>query len=421
MVLFWRNKRVKKRYPEPADFRKNFINSLVRIGVAFVAHMLLFLLLEANPDTTAQQAAVGAYKGIAYVWFQFKFQLVQIWHILTSADTNWNDAVWVTWATFTTVGYGDLSASTAMGRLVTMSFGTYGIYQFGVFLNSYGNYKDAVQHLKKIFRWRWKDMKDHILVVGLPVYGTEHFIENFLKQIEGYPELAQHEVLFMAENVPENMDSISHRFKNISIAGYRGTGSNDDDLEHCNVRQASMVFVLCSDPTRNDSDDVTAAVVYRIYEDFGFQGHIIAESSTDNRMNFIEKNGAKSVIRVAHYNPGLLVAEALAPGIYEINRDAYQAGGMDTNDYPLTIADTTWVDLASKVLPEGWEFRGYMNGNGEAFGRFKARRHHGDKITDCVKVFIAAPFDEQPTEAEVKRVLLAAPAAAAPAPVQIDD
>ncbi|MDE0723552.1 MAG: potassium channel family protein [Alphaproteobacteria bacterium] len=410
MLFFWRKKRFKKRYPEPSDYRKNFIMCIVKLVIAFAVHALLFAILEHAPETVIQQTAAETFKGVAYVWYQLKFQLYQAWHIIVSPDTNWSDAVWVTWATFTTVGYGDISASTGAGRFVTMFIGAYGIAQFGIFIGSLQSFREAVSDLKKIFRWRWKDMKKHILVVGLPKQGTETFIANFLEQLQGYPELSQgHEILFMAENIPDNLDSISHRFPGLSVAGYRGSGSNEDDLGHCNLLQAHAVFVICKDPSTRESDDLTSSAVDRICKKMGFEGLVIAEASFDREMEFIRASGNRktSVVRVSHYNPGLLIAEALAPGVSKLNRDAYQAGGMDTNDYPITINDADWVKVGCNALGAGWDFRGYANANGDVLHRLDAQNLHGDRVVDCTRVFISAPHNKQPSEAEVRKVLLA--------------
>lgn len=76
------------------------------------------------------------------------------------------DAVWLTFTTATTVGYGDISASTTQGRIATVFL----IYLGGIFIlakvvGDYFDYRFAVREQKTKGHWSW-DMNQHIVILN---------------------------------------------------------------------------------------------------------------------------------------------------------------------------------------------------------------------------------------------------------------
>ncbi len=82
------------------------------------------------------------------------------------------DAAWLTMTTVTTVGYGDVSAASAAGRVSTVVL----LYIGGIFAlaKGAGDYFDyrASKRLDKIQgRWRW-NLQDHVLLINAPATGA---------------------------------------------------------------------------------------------------------------------------------------------------------------------------------------------------------------------------------------------------------
>jgi voltage-gated potassium channel len=91
------------------------------------------------------------------------------------------DALWLTLTTATTVGYGDLSAATAAGRIATvvlLYFG--GIFVLAKTAGDYFDYRATVRLRKKCGNWNW-NMKGHTLFINTPREDGERF---FLRTIE---------------------------------------------------------------------------------------------------------------------------------------------------------------------------------------------------------------------------------------------
>lgn len=62
---------------------------------------------------------------VGFVFFIFSISLMLL--IIEPNITNYGDALWFAFATVTTIGYGDVTALTLLGRCLTVLLGVYGI------------------------------------------------------------------------------------------------------------------------------------------------------------------------------------------------------------------------------------------------------------------------------------------------------
>ena len=93
------------------------------------------------------------------------------------------DAVWLSVTTITTVGYGDFSASTFMGRVSTvvlLYFG--GIFLLAQLASDYVDYRIARRERITEGKWDW-NMHNHILILNSPVYNAETYFRRIVSQI----------------------------------------------------------------------------------------------------------------------------------------------------------------------------------------------------------------------------------------------
>lgn len=359
----------RKRYMRPDDYQKALHAGVRNLLLLFVAHIAAMFFLETNANG--------------------------LWQ-------NMEDAFWVTWATVTTVGYGDMSSATTAGRIATVVLGTLGIITFAGIAGNFINFFAYKRELQNHHRWEWRDMTNHILVVGLPLEGTARYIENLVKELRGRPQFHGHEIQIMATNLPprEEMPDVVKNDEG-SVVFFNGSGSEEENLAKANIDKASYVLVLCADPNEADADDVTAAVVYRITDTFGVTVPVVAEVARDKNAAFIKKNGATSVVRATNDYPGLAVTELAAPGAYHIVRDAFTADGNELNDYAVTVNGRSWADVACTLMAAGYDFRGFADESGKAY------RFGEAQDVNAVRLFISVPQGQQPTAADIANILAA--------------
>ena len=105
------------------------------------------------------------------------------------------DALWLSVTTVTTVGYGDLSATTWEGRLVT----TICLYAIAISLmaqlaGEFIDYRLLSQDRKTRGQWLWGDMKDHILIINTPDEDTVRYLSQLIEQIRITPDLEHYPI-----------------------------------------------------------------------------------------------------------------------------------------------------------------------------------------------------------------------------------
>lgn len=370
MLFFMlRRNRVKKRYMRPDDYKNGLRKASFKLALFAFLHVVAVRFAEMPETTTALSA--------------------------------WWDSIWLTWATLTTTGYGDMSSATVIGRIATMLFGTLGIIQFAGIAGNYMDYRSYQRELQNTHRWEWRDMTNHILVVGLPVQGTARYMENFVKEIRGHAEFDACEILFLASNLPAR-EALPNCVKDDAnqVAFYTGSGSEDEDLIAARVHEAKHIFVLCPDPHLPQADDITAAIVYRITSTLGVNAPVVAEAAHDRKMPFIMDNGATGTTRATNDYPGVIVTEMLAPGSFRIVGDIFQAGGNELNDYPVQLENAPWQDVACKAIGAGWQLMGYRKADGST-----VRFGEADTVSNATHVFLFVPQGKQPSDATVQKVL----------------
>ncbi|MEG0176927.1 potassium channel family protein [Anaerorhabdus sp.] len=92
--------------------------------------------------------------------------------------TNYGDAMWFTFVSFTTIGYGELLATTLLSRIVTVFVALYGIIVVALIPGVLVSYFTEI-----------KSMKENDTVM------------EFLNKLERLPELTKDELSEIAENV----------------------------------------------------------------------------------------------------------------------------------------------------------------------------------------------------------------------------
>lgn len=259
------------------------------------------------------------------------------------------DAIWLTFTTLSTTGYGDLSAKTDLGRTATiilMYCG--GIVVFGAFIASISDYISTRRDLVRHGKWNFH-MQRHLLVIGLTKLGRERYLRLFAQELRSHTDLNDVDILLMApdlttECLPEDVMALDVRF-NV------GSGSRKEDLIMANAAQAEAIIVLCPDPHLPEADDITASVIRRLRREVGFKGRIVAEVALDENRGLVIESGANNVTRATNDYPGIVVKALLVPGSESVLEDFFQKDGADLAQIPHDGQNgEAWLECAGRLL-----------------------------------------------------------------------
>jgi voltage-gated potassium channel len=239
--------------------------------------------------STAQLAATGALVGTLVYGTAGTYALREQFAGVSSPL----DALYFTIVTASTVGYGDVTAPSAYGRLFTISLVVLGTASFALALGSVLG--PAIQArfsraLGTMTSQQLELLEDHIVVLG---YGdlTEPLVE----------ELHDNNVEFVV--ITEDSSHVT-RLRNRDIQVLVGNPSDDEPLHDADIEHARAVIVA----TNDDAEDAFAVLTAR---ELNPDVHIVAAATIRENVEKLRRAGADTVLSPAVIGGQLLVRSAL--------------------------------------------------------------------------------------------------------------
>ncbi len=259
------------------------------------------------------------------------------------------DAAWLTVTTMTTVGYGDLSASTAAGRWSTVIL----VYAGGVFVlgkgaADYFEYRANRRIRRARGLWRWR-LKDHVLIVNAPTAGADFYFETLLRQFRETGWGRKRDVLILATCWPEGLPESLAR---LGVVHVHGRAASDEKLEDSGAMDAAAVVVLASDEKDAASDGTAFDLVHRLVG-MGAKGRIAVECVDDRNRDRLRNAGASTVMRPMRGYPEMLVRALIAPGSEAIVEELFTRRGDECVRYEVPVAGVPWGRLAARLVSAG--------------------------------------------------------------------
>ena len=259
------------------------------------------------------------------------------------------DAAWLTATTMTTVGYGDLSASTAAGRWSTVLL----VYVGGVFVlgkgaADYFEYRSNRRALRQRGLWRWR-LKDHVLIVNAPSVGADPYFETLLRQLRQTEWGRKREVLILSTCWP---DGLPQSLTRLGVVHVHGRAASDEKLEDSGAADAAAVVVLANDEKDAASDGTAFDIVHRL-AGMGAKGRIAVECVDDRNRDRLRDAGASTVMRPMRGYPEMLVRALIAPGSESIIEDLFTRHGDECVRFEVPVAGIVWGPLAARLVSAG--------------------------------------------------------------------
>jgi voltage-gated potassium channel len=274
-------------------------------------------LLAEQAERLARQSAIKTLAFIALIIITHTIAMMKF------EGFSFSDSVWLTLTSVTTVGYGDLSAATPLGRLATVLL----IYMGGIFIvakmaGDFFDFRALRRDAMKSGNWSWSDMKNHIVLIGSKTDSEQH-LARLLQECERSKATAGREIVLISQSFGGGLPNLLQGF---DIKYVKGCGAEPAALEKGAVDQAAIVIILAwkeEDPT---SDGKAFDVICRI-RDANRDAEIVAECVDDNNRKRLEGAGATLVLRPIRAYPEMIIGGLLNPGSTTILENLFTAEG----------------------------------------------------------------------------------------------
>lgn len=230
------------------------------------------------------------------------------------------DCIWLALTTATTVGYGDLSASSPGGRIVSIIF----FYMGGIGVVAYllGRMVEVGLDFR-INRRRGLvkvDLEGHIILCNFPSART---IEQIIVELRADPRGRERPVVIVTDSIEELPFALQ------DVYFVKGSPIDEEPLKRANVAEAWMAIALAGNLDDSYSDAVVSAIVVMI-KSLNQNCICVAQCADRAKQKLLKQCGADRIVFAGNLTSNLIVQEAIDPGVsglievFSSNRDGAQ-------------------------------------------------------------------------------------------------
>ena len=229
------------------------------------------------------------------------------------------DAIWYTLVTITTVGYGDITPRSILGRTSAMILLLAGVALFGALSGKFASFLFDRQQKKDRGLLKMNKIKNHFLICG--------WKPNFERILEGIllanPEIPPEKIILLNNSSQNEMEKIKadSRFKNINYI--HGDFTDEDTLLKSQIKNAERTLIL-ADNSENfsslETDSRTVLAVITI-KNLNPKIYCVAEIIDSKFEKHLSLAHCDEIILSADYGQNLLIQASSGKGMSHILRE----------------------------------------------------------------------------------------------------
>jgi voltage-gated potassium channel len=262
------------------------------------------LLRRQAPRVFALTLIINLVFAAAYYWAE----------IGESPDLSFQDAVWWSIVTTTTVGYGDFFPKTLIGRfviaypLMLIGIGLIG-YLVGLVANALIDFYTQKQRGLMAMDWN-----QHIIFCNYP---GESKILRMLEEFEALDQWKSTRFLLVTDDLNELPPKLGEK----GLGFVKGNPNQEDILLKANLLECRGVFILAKDQSMATSDEsafAVGAVIESISRERDLPIRTVVEIVSEANMGFMKRCNVDGMVTSDGFNSCLLVQEFLHSGVQEV-------------------------------------------------------------------------------------------------------
>lgn len=259
-------------------------------------------------------------------------------------DMGVGDAIWLTFVTASTIGYGDVSAKTDLGRTATIVIMCFGTIFVAAALASLLFDRAAERRARKdAGKWRWK-LNQHLLIVSTTGTETVRYLTGLVKQIRMDAQYADCQIAIMTTGFPNGLPD---GLRELDCVYLHGDGDTTEELDRAHANEATTIVVLGE--SRQAKADALVYDVTRRLRDHGYTGRIVAEVAEDaNRARMCDGHDDGCIRPVRGY-PEILARAIVSPGAEKVIEDLSTVGGAECESVRYAY-EGQWRNLCRRFM-----------------------------------------------------------------------
>ena len=261
-------------------------------------------------------------------------------------ELTWDDALWVTYISFTTIGYGDLYATTRWGRLVTVATTLIGIGGLAVIAGEVINFFATRSERRRRGMLELSHLRDHVLVINWPGEGA---VRAAIEKLRVNPDMRRTPIVVISNDISELPPDLGG-----DVYFVKGSPSDLSTLVKANAASARSALILARHPGEGETDTLTAAAIAQI-KGLNPSVTIIAEIVDLLHRPLFVTAGCDSIVPTAQTGHNLLSLETANRGVaafVEEMTDPAKGSSLMSEATTLSGYSFTDVAVALRRLPE---------------------------------------------------------------------
>ena len=294
-------------------------------------------ILEGFVVTFKESFTQLVFLAIVFAVFLFfmSFVIFSVEHKANPSIKNFFDAIYFTFISLTTVGYGDITPATEKGKAIIMLTVAGGVGLFSLFTAILSS--GFIEYIEKIRKGmvEFKNLKRHIVICGWNETGT-----YIIKEIRENPRLFKKPIVVLTE-----MEDITIP-KGCFVK--KGDPTKEEYLISVNIEEAELVVVLAEKKPMLDEDTIDArtSLIVLLVRSLVKDAFIIAEFLKEENARAAQKRKlANKIIISGEYLGKLIGKSVINPKSLSIFEELLEGLHLDVipfkeySDKPMTLED----------------------------------------------------------------------------------